>query len=142
MPKKKPRKPITEELRTFPAGRGKIAFFGIKRRPRKPRSFKKPQPHFMHVKVASNPDNITIAEYLDTSQDYNVKHVYLFPEARELSRDEREDLALSLLATVPNYKQLTVKRKSMKFPVFLTHRQRAILRRKYRRYDKWRRRNQ
>ena len=88
-----------------------------------------------------NPEDLTIVEYLDTSGDYNKKHVYLFPQRRELTIQEREKIALALLGTIPYYLGNLGKGKTMKFPVFLSHRQRSKMKRNYRRYKKWRKKH-
>lgn len=137
-------KPITEEVHIYPAGRGHVFITMKKRIPPKPRKYKRKQPRFAHARLQTNPEDITITEYLGTE---NRKHIYLFPAKKQLTHQERRDLALSLLATLPRY---TVPRylgrgnnnkTSVKYPVFLNQDDRATLKRKWKRYRKWRKRN-
>jgi len=139
----------TESIELYPAGRGKVLILTKKKVLPKPKKYKKSQPRFGHVLIKANPNPIQICEYLDTTGEYNRKHVYFFPEARELTHEEREDIALSLLATLPhtyNTKLLSKgipnkSSKKLKFPIFLNTRQRQILKQKWKRYVKWRKRH-
>jgi len=66
-----------------------------------------------------NPEDFTITEYLDQKGNHNRKYIYLFPEKKELTYQEREDMALSLLAVLPRYLgKATTMKSTTKFPVF------------------------
>lgn len=136
-------KPITENVEIYPAGRGKVLLLIKKSIPPKTKQHKHPQPHKTHVRIKCNPDDMTITEYLDTTPEPPHRHIYLFPEKRELTIKEVKNIALSLLAILP---RLTVKRllekTSSKFPVFLNQEDRATVKQKYKRYKRWRKRHQ
>lgn len=143
-------KSITESVELYPAGRGKVLILTKKKILPKPRNYKHKQARFAHTRIKSNPKDITITEYLQTDTYAPVKHIYLFPEGKQLTHKEREDLALSLLATLPHYTprylgesnpKKTPRKLPHKFPVFLNTQQRQILKRKYKRYDRWRKRH-
>ena len=129
---------ITESVEIYPAGRSHILAIVKKRVPPKKKEYKRSQPRFTHVRQKGNPQDQTFVEYL---ADDNRKHIYEFPfqTAREFSHEERRELALSLLATLPRYlgKGDTMKT-SYNFPVFLNTQDRNILKKKWRRYVKWR----
>jgi len=139
-----PKKPITESVEVYPAGRGHILAIIKKKTPPKTRKYKHPQPRFTHARIQMNPEDLVITEYLDSDESH--KYIYLFPQALQLSKQEREDLALSLLATLPSTPRYLGKRKTMKpldnFPVFLTQNQRQTLKKKWMRYTKWRKQQQ
>jgi hypothetical protein len=68
----------------------------------------------------------------------DVKRIYLFPEGLQLSLEQREDLAASLLATIPHY---TISRYLDKRNTYILHRNvREKINRKIRRYLNWRKR--
>lgn len=139
-------KPITESIKLYPAGRGKVLILTEKRVPPKPKNYKRHQARFGHLRIKSNPEDITITEYLQQDTYAPRKHIYFFPKAKQLSYKEREDLALTLLSTLPSiYLGTRGKGEPMKFtskfPVFLSTRQRQILKQKWKRYIKWRKRH-
>lgn len=132
-------KPILENIQVFPAGRGKVRIEMTKRIKPKSSKHRKSEPRFTHTRIRSNPQDITITEYLG---DGDRKYIYLFPEKRELSFEERQDLALSLLATLPYVvpRYLGTGNTIKSYPIFLSHKQRQILKSKWKRYCKWRKR--
>jgi len=136
----KARKPLIESVEVYPAGRGHILALVKKRIPPKTKKYKHKQPRFAHTRIQMNPEDLTITEYLSNG---NRKHIYIFPEGKQLQHQERQDLALSLLATLPTPRYLgkgeTIK--SSKYPIFLSTQQRKILKQKWKRYIKWRKKH-
>lgn len=136
MPSKK--NPITETVEIYPAGRGKILAIIKKSLPKKPKTYKRKNPRYNHMRIRMNPESLTITEYLNNSDGR--KHIYIFPQAYQLNYEERERFALALLLTLPRIRGMGNSMKlPTKFPVFLTTQQRKILKKEWRRYMKWRR---
>lgn len=95
---KEKQKPVLEEIRTFPAGRNRIAFFGIKKMPKKQKKTK--QQSFLWFYAKHKPDNISLVEYLDND---GRKSIWLFPVCRKLTCEERLQLGIALLATTKQF---------------------------------------
>jgi len=86
-------------MRVYPRGRGKVLVITEKRIPKKPRKIK--NPNFIFTRIKSNPSDFTIAEYFN---DDMIKRIYMFPESRQLSRDERIKMLSGLLLTLVRQK--------------------------------------
>lgn len=89
---------ITESIKTYPRGRGKVLIIAEKSVKPKPKRRKK-NPSFLWKSIKSNPSNINLVEYANSND--NIKRIYLFAgkEMKQLSFQERYDLAIVLLAS-------------------------------------------
>lgn len=135
MPKTSPaddrRKPRTDSIEIYPAGRGKIISIVKKSIPPKPR--KKHDPRFVHFWLPSNPDNIAMIEYLDPK-----KRIYLFPEGRRLEREDRLKMAASLVLSIRSLDRAETWNYRRNAPYFITRELREEINRQWKRYTKWR----
>jgi len=127
------RVPRTDSIEVFPAGRGHIVSIVKKSVPPKPR--KKKDPKFVHYWLPSNPDNIALVEYLTHN---NIKRIYLFPEGRQLSYDERFKLCASLIVSI--YRSLDKSETSKRARVVFPNELREEVKRQIKRYENWRKR--
>ena len=93
------KKPVTESVKIYPRGRGKVLVITEKSIPRKPRRTR--SPHFIFTRIKSNPSDFTIAEYFNEDM---IKRIYMFPESRQLSKEERIKLLSGLLLTLVRQK--------------------------------------
>lgn len=140
--------PTTESVETYPAGRGHILRIVHKRTTPKRKHFKE-NPRFNHCHVPSNPESIDLVEYLnsDGTNEETIKRIILFPENRQLNRQERLDLACALLVSTITYNVVSKRYTDKcaphfaKYPHFLTREIRLMLKKKWKRYEKWRRKN-
>lgn len=121
---------ITESTEIYPAGRGKILIVSKKRILPKPKK-SKPNPSFLHSTVKSNPESIKLKEYIGKD---GIKRVVLFPEGKILQRDERLDLACSLLITLPTIPETL----GVRSPYIFTREVQKRCKAKMKRYRKWR----
>lgn len=121
---------ITESTKIYPRGRGKVLIISEKTIQSKPKKYAKKNPSFLHSIIKSNPESIKVKEYMN---DDEIKRIIMFPEGRQLSRDERLDLACSLLITLPYTS-------GQRIPSLLTQEVRNLCKQKWRRYQRWRNR--
>lgn len=144
--KEKQQKPVLEEIRTFPAGRNKIAFFGIKKMPKKQKKTK--QQSFLWFYAKHKPDNISLVEYLDND---GRKSIWLFPDCRKLTCEERLQLGIALLATTKQFSYNSIskildggsmEKNAKKIPsyrrVLFSQEMRQEMNKQQERYVKWR----
>jgi hypothetical protein len=127
---------ITESTKIYPRGRGKVLVISEKTIQQKPKKYTKKNPSFLHSIIKSNPESIKVKEYMN---DDEIKRIIMFPEGRQLSRDERLDLACSLLITLP-YVRNRPDTSGKRIPSLLTQEVRNLCKQKWGRYQRWRNR--
>ena len=88
---------ITESIKTYPRGRGKVLIIAEKRVEK--RKKKKENPSYLWKSLKSNPSNINFVEYMNND---NIKRFYIFcgSENRQLSFEERWDLAVCFFSSL------------------------------------------
>ena len=126
-------KPKLEEISVYPAGRGKVLIIAKKSIPKKPK--KTSQPRYTHSRIKSNPQDISLVEYLNNDQ---IKHIYMFPEGRQLNHEERTKLAAALIVTLPRYLGESNTMQTSRNPYFISKELRKEIKIQWRRYKKWR----
>ena len=139
----------TESINIYPAGRGHIVQITKKRVICKQKEYTRHNPRFNHCHIKSNPEPISFVEYLnqDGINEETIKRIILYPENRQLSRQERLDIIASLLITTITYNVVskrykeTVSKTLSKTPHFLTQELYALVKKKWKRYVKWRMKN-
>ena len=135
---------ITEKIEILPHGRGRVVVIAHKRIIKKPKTFKRRNPSLCLVRIKSNPSDFCLTSYLNS--DNIVRHI-LFPEGRQLSYDERKKMAIASLVTLSKIvdKRYTYKQKNVSHKpshCIISQDLRKELDIAFRRYEKWRKRNQ
>ena len=85
---------LTNNTKVYPAGRGKVVVISEKQVSRKQRKTKSDKITLASIK--SNPNNITLVEY----RTVGLKRIYMFPEGRQLSKEDRIQLISALMVTL------------------------------------------